>query len=213
MFHDMQRVAKVVCVLGTALAVVSCGGSSTSFTDMWKDPSASQFQFRKILAMVITADDSLRRAAEDQLAQHLGAKGAESVVSYSFISGEEIKNVETAKAKVKQQGLDGAVIMRVVGVQNTSSNSPGRYVADPYAQNPYSPFWGYYSTAWPAVYESGYSDRHEVVRVETRIYSVPEEKMLWAGYSETVEPESVAGLIDEIAKAAAVELKKQKLIR
>jgi hypothetical protein len=49
--------------------------------------------------------------------------------------------------------------------------------------------------------------------VETLIYSLEQDKLVWAGQSQTTNPEKVGPFIKELVAKAANELKKQGLIR
>ena len=59
-----------------------------------------------------------------------------------------------------------------------------------------APFWGYYGYGWGSdVHFPGSVERDaEYVVVETTIYSVPRNQLLWAAVSETQEPEDPAAL-------------------
>jgi hypothetical protein len=50
-----------------------------------------------------------------------------------------------------------------------------------------------------------------VVSVETNVFSVPDEKLLWSGISESFNPQDVARTVDEIADAVSRELRQQGL--
>jgi hypothetical protein len=63
------------------------------------------------------------------------------------------------------------------------------------------------------VYQSGSTDITQSVRVETNIYSVTEERLLWSGISETLDPKSIRTMVDEIAGEAAAILRDEGLIR
>jgi hypothetical protein len=50
------------------------------------------------------------------------------------------------------------------------------------------------------------------VTVETLVYSLRQDKLLWAGTSRTSNPEGIQSLIYEIADAVANQMSKQGLI-
>ena len=188
-----------------ALALSACSTTSTTFTDTWKDPEAQRLDFKKILTVVITDEDIIRRSAETRLAKNITK--AEAVPSYTFLTRDDLKDVERAKAKVLERGFDGAIVLRIVAVDEEQQYVSGRYVADPSMS-----FWGYYGYYWPRVYEPGYAISKQVVIVESKIYSVKDEKMVWSGLSRTIQPESVKRLIDELAEEGGKVLREQGLI-
>jgi len=50
------------------------------------------------------------------------------------------------------------------------------------------------------------------VTIETLIYSLTHDKLLWAGTSRTSNPEGIQGLVTEVANAVAGEVAKQGLV-
>ena len=62
------------------------------------------------------------------------------------------------------------------------------------------------------MYDPGYLRTDTIVRVETLIYDLRADKLIWAGMSESTNPDSVESLI-KLTSAAAAEMKKQGLIR
>jgi hypothetical protein len=50
------------------------------------------------------------------------------------------------------------------------------------------------------------------VSVETLVYSLKQNKLVWAGQSQTTNPNNVDSFVREVATAAAQELRKHGLI-
>ena len=74
-------------------------------------------------------------------------------------------------------------------------------------------YWGnYHSRGWGAAYDPGYLRTDKIVRVETNIYSLAEDKLIWSGVSETFDPSSTGSMVDQIATAAAAELRSRGLL-
>ena len=51
------------------------------------------------------------------------------------------------------------------------------------------------------------------VVIENLIFSVPKDKLLWAGVSETTNPENAQKVIKDLVKQTVKQMKKEKLIR
>jgi hypothetical protein len=71
------------------------------------------------------------------------------------------------------------------------------------------PYWAF--GGWP-MYDYGYVQTDTVVRVDTNIYSVPDNRLVWASASKTFNPGSARKLVDSVAKAVAKEMKKEGLV-
>ena len=51
-----------------------------------------------------------------------------------------------------------------------------------------------------------------IVTVETLVYSMKQNKLVWAGQSQTTNPSKVDAFVKEVVTAAAKEMKKQGLL-
>jgi len=195
-----------------AVAVLSAGDClATKLTDAWKAPDAPpKFNFSKILVACVTGDDAMRRTAEDYLVLRIGPD--KTIPSYKVVPESEAKDVEKTKARVKEAGFDGAVVMRVVSVDQEETYNPGSAYTGGINVSYYGSFWGYWGYGWPAVYSPGYLTTDKIVRVETLVYSVTNDKILWGARTKTTNPKSVLTMVDEIADAVAKRLKRDKLI-
>ena len=77
----------------------------------------------------------------------------------------------------------------------------------------YSSLWGYYGYGWGAVYVPGSSEKVTRVVVETTIYNVPTNQLLWAGVAETANPRDLRDFVAELAKASVKVLQEQGLAK
>jgi hypothetical protein len=202
---------KVVFAVGL-LSLISCG-TSTMLVDTWKDPDAKTMAFTKIIAIAVVQDETNRRIVEDQICKNIKDVNVECVRSWTILPQDKVSNVDFAKGKIAEGGFDGAITMRLVGLDEKTRHVSTGYVAS-YATTPYyNPFWGYYSYAWPMVYQTGSTDITQLVRVETNIYSVAQEKLLWSGISETTDPTSIRKMVDQIAAEVRAILRDEDLIK
>jgi hypothetical protein len=206
----LGRTASVL-LASSVIIVAACATTSTRFNSTWKAPDAGPVDFagKKVVALVLSKNEGMRRAAEDALARELTARGAQGIAAYTLISSADVQNREKAKAQLQQAGVEGVVAMRVVDQQQQVTYVPGTVWASPY----YGSFWGYYDWGWGTVYDPGYLTTDTIVSVETLVYSVPQNKLIWAGVSETTNPSKVDPFIRELVNEAAKEMAEQGLVR
>jgi hypothetical protein len=62
------------------------------------------------------------------------------------------------------------------------------------------------------VTSGGFVTDTPVLTVETLIFSIPRDRLIWAGVSETKHPETVKQVVADLVRSAAKELKDQGLI-
>ncbi len=101
-----------------ALALTVATGATVlvhaaSFKEVWKSPDAAgvTFQGKKVAALVISKDDSLRMSAEEALARQLVPLGLDAVASYRIAPREELQDKDKARAWFEKMGLEGVVAM------------------------------------------------------------------------------------------------------
>jgi hypothetical protein len=207
----MQRNVKIGLVGAAAVALAAC--ASTRFNSTWKAPDAQPLNFagQKVAALIISPNEATRLGAEGSLARELTARGVQGIPAYNLIPPNESRDKDKAKALFSQAGIAGVVVMRAVGQQQEITSSPSMgYWGAPY----YGSFWGgYYGHGWGAVYDPGYLRTDTIVTVETLVYDMKADKLLWAGRSQTTNPSNVQAFIKELVAGAANEMKKQGLIR
>jgi hypothetical protein len=198
----MFQFAKGLLLLILMVGLVAC--ASTTIRDSWRDPSVGRIEFKKVLAMAITADETLRRVAEDEMVRQM--PGVQAVASYTLLTEEDYRNLEQAKARVAAAGFDGVVTMRLIKSEQQVTQVPGAYATA------YPQFWGYYGYAWPMVYDPGYLRTDTIVQVETKVYALADDKLIWSGLSETFNPRDAQDLVRGVAEAVAKDMRKQGLI-
>lgn len=189
----------------TLLGGLACSSTTTELTNVWKDPSVSSIHFKKVLVVAMSKDIGFRRSVEDRIVSQIN----NGVASYTILTEEDLRDRDRAKAKVKAEGFDGAILTRVASVEKEQQYVPGTVYATP---GPYSPMWGAYSYGWGAAYTPGYIVESKLVQVTTNIYSVADEKLIWASRSQTTDPSSIDNLVDQVVDANVREMEKQGLL-
>lgn len=190
---------------------VALGCSTTSFQSTWKAPDARPLRLagRKVAAVFISKSGTFRHRAEDALAREISSRGAQGVPAYSVLSDEDVKNQEDARAKFEKLGFSGVVVMRVVGSETQYAYEPGVVWARPH----YHHFWGgYWGWGWNTVWEPTYLTVDKVVKVETLVYSLDQDELVWAGVSRTVDPQQVDSFVGELAGAVSEQMMKDGLL-
>lgn len=201
------------CWILTALVciAVSAGCATTSFTSTWRSPDATPVVLggKRVVAMVMSASDASRRQAEVALARALTAQGATGIPAHT-INGLSRDDEAAAQARLEAEKIDGVVVMRAVGAQTTTTYSPGMWTARPYYRGFYR---GYYRYGWTAVYEPGYLRTDSVVAVETLVYSLVQNELIWAAQSSTTNPSGLDRLVTEVAGKVSAQMRKDGLLR
>ncbi len=206
----MLRIAGIVII---ALVVMGLGcGSSTYFVSTWTDPSLAgpiNLTGKRVAAFLVSDEESTRRTVETILAGEITTRGAQGVPGFTLMSAKEALDREWVKEQLRAEDIQGAVVVRVIGQETETRYVPGTTT---YAPDRYSSFYGYWEPSWTVVHEPGYLETDLIVSVETLVYSVTKDKLLWSGVSETINPSHAQSLIIELASVAADEMKRSGLL-
>jgi hypothetical protein len=191
---------------------IAAGAAKPTFTSTWKaNVAATSYAGKKVVGLIVSDDMNLRMSAEEALARQLTANGVQGVAAYRLIPGEEVRDKDRAKAWFERTGVDGVVIMRLIDL--TKEKVPTVIVWQGYDQ--YSSLWSYYPYAWGATYQISTSGSRTLttVTVETLVFDVSANKLLWAGTSETTNPDGAQALVASIVDGVADQMRKDGLIR
>jgi hypothetical protein len=186
-----------ILLYGSILLVAGCG-PSTKIEKTWTDPSftpGAVQSYKKVLVMGLLKDESTRRIAEDKMVAAF--KNVTAVQSYSYLqSADTVRSA--VEDRLKKDGFDGVVIMRLADVDKSVSYVPG------------TAYGGWYGYRYAS---PGYYQEDKTFYVETNFYSLPENKLLWSGTTSSLNPNKLDRTIDDIIATLKGQLQKQKLIK
>jgi hypothetical protein len=207
---NVAAMTRTLSALTVAACLVASVAAAPKFTSVWKAPAASEVSFagKKVAALVITNDDSLRVSGEEALVRELSARGMQGVATYRIAPKEELSDPDKAKPWFERSNVEGVIALRPVSADKRNTYTPGTWT-NPY----YGSFWSYYGYGWGSVYIPGRVDRDTVVTVESLIFSVPRNALLWAAVSETKNPKTLPKFVEDLVKESVKELHKQGLAK
>ena len=116
----------------------------------------------------------------------------------------EAKNVVRA---VSQGNFDAVVIARLLSVDDEVEYVPGK---PPTSSDEYM---SGYNEAYAVNSDPGYYRTNTLYSVETALYSIRDEMLVWVVRSETVNPDSVREVIQSVSSSVAKKMKADGLIR
>lgn len=199
-----SRQPNVVLLIASLALTASCY-HKTQLAATWREPNAPPLAFHKTVTVFVTKDEALRRSVEDKLA----SKFQNGVPSYRVIASADTTGADRTAIlnRFRRDGFDGAVIMRVTNVTMQTAYVPGAYWYD----TPYT-FGGYWNLAWAYPYDPGYAYTDQIVTVETQIYNLNDDKLIFAARSETTNAATASKLADSVIRHIMEQLKKDRLI-
>ncbi len=206
----MIRRCRVCVPILVVVLAASVAASDPKFTSVWASPDAKGITFagKKVAALVMSGDDNLRISAEEQLVRDLAARGVAGVATYRMVPREETMSADRARPWFERAQVDGVVALRPVSVDKQTTYAPSVW-----STTSYSTLWGYYGYGWTGFYSPGGTRSDTTLVVETLVYSLPLDKLLWAGVSTTTNPKEAQAFVSQLVGQAIKEMKKQQLVK
>ena len=194
------------------LAGTPVSAASTKLVSSWKNPLAGPIDVSsmKVAAFVMSSDQTMRWGPEETLATELRKRGLDCIAGYTVLPGELAKDKQKAKEFLSRAGITGAVVMRVVVQERTRPPQ-----ASVYSSSYYPSFWDSWDYGWTTIYTFGADEekKDREVSIEILFYSIEEDKLLWAGQSETTNPKDVRKFAKELVDAAGKAMRKDGLVK
>jgi hypothetical protein len=188
----MSRSARFALLFFVALLAAAC--ASTSLRDSWTDPNFRGGPFRKLMVVGVSNTPVNRRVFEDSFAAKLKAVGVDAVRSYEVLPQSGTIPQQAFDAAARQSGADGLLMVHVKAVDTKTQVTS---IPQPVMMGYYGAYMGW--TSVPQI------TQYDLATIETNLYDVASDRLVWSGITETFNPGSVAtetpGFADVIIKA------------
>ena len=204
----MIRSALLVLTLGIGAAFAAA--AQNDFVSTWKADGVTQIDFagKKVAAVLIVDDDSLRVPTEEALAKEITARGPVGVPAYRIIPKPELSKKDAAKGWFERAGVAGLVVLRPVKTETEKV-----YSSAIWASGYYNYAWDYWGSSWAAVYPIGKARDEHTFTIETLVFDLSKGTPIWAGVSRVTDPKDAQTYIKSLAIDVVKQLEKEGLVR
>ena len=195
------------CTVLAMLALAAC--ASTEFKNTWKAPDAAPLSVKPgdvVVTMVMSKEETIRRSGEDHLGDELRQRGLRPISSYTLIPAPLVDDRARAESVIRSSGAVAVFIVRPIAINKEQRSVPTTYMG------PGPAFGPFYAYGWGSAYGGGSYVTDTVVKLETLVFDLRQEKMIWAGQSETTNPDKLEDFIRELVRVAVAELRKEGVI-
>jgi hypothetical protein len=200
---------KLVLLTLVISSLVACS-PSTEIVKSWKEPggSVTPGPTNKALIVAMVKDETSRRLIEDQLAQRISA-ASPAIASYTLLTSDMMKaaNDEVLNKMLAEGKFTHIVLMRLADIEKETSYVPG---SSPVYYGSYGRYYGYGAGAYSS---PGYYTTDKNYFIETTIYSVTPDKLLWTATTKTVNPSKIDKTVNAIADVVSAQMKKDGFLK
>ncbi|WP_343617761.1 hypothetical protein [Flavobacterium sp.] len=187
--------------------------SNTAIVNSWRDPklTVAQEHFKKVLVVVLVKDEASRRIAENRIA----ASNPVFKTSYQYLNEAKQLTKEQKLKILQDENFDGVVTMRLVSTEKETTYVPGTYTGMYYGgfDGLDTGVYGYGFGNWygmyaPNFYDPGYYQETTYYMVETNVFSLKENKLIWTGTTKSDYVTDIGQTVDAIMQAVVKEMRK-----
>jgi hypothetical protein len=203
----MSRMSKTVLIAALAMAAWSCGTSST-LVQRWSEPGYTGTKGQKVMVVALAKSEGTRRVWEEAFSHALVQVKAQPIAGSSVFTNGLPSDEATLKQTIRESGADLVAVTRLVDVDKEQVYVPGTT----YYPAPYYGMYGYYNNAYGMMNTPGYYQENKVYKLETNVYDVKTEKLVWNGLTETVNPETAQDAANSIINVVVLDMIEHKII-
>jgi hypothetical protein len=192
-------------VLILFFGVITNSCTSTKLTNTRIDEAYKGKPFSDFLVIGVSEEKGIRRSFEEKFVEYLKETGVEALSSadaITIVKDKKLEKEEILKAVQKYQN-DAVIITHLLGEKKKDVYTPPTVSYG---------YYGYYDHVWGYVHSPGYYTTHTFVLLETNLYDVSTEKLVWSGRSETWDSGSEKKMIDEVIKKVTKEIRTNGLL-
>jgi len=199
------RMMGYTCLVISSLFVfTSC--ATTPLTAGWRGESYTG-PVKKMVVISVSNKPVIRNLFEDECVRELKARGTDAVASYTVLPIDQLANKEAVQSKVRELGADAVLMTRLVDTKSVQTYVPGQVYVMP---NYYYGWSGYYGNVFAT---PGYTVQDEYAFLETNVYDVKTEQLIWSARSETWMSDNDQDTIKSFIGVIIARLSADKIIK
>jgi hypothetical protein len=198
-----ERLLFLFPVIIALFLVSAC--ATTAKMNVWKDQTY-EGPVKKVLVMGLSQKKGIRLFFENEFVRQLRERGSDAVAGNTILPYEQPMDKDFIVTKAKESGADTVLVARSLGREMQRTYVPGQAYGVP---GYYSRWGSYYGNA----YSPGYVVEDEYVYVETNLYDIATEKLIWSAQSATIIIADDYDLIRSFIKNMIDKLSSDKLVK
>ena len=192
----------VMCTLIAGIVLMLGGCTSSKSVRVWKD-SEQSIKAGNVLVVGLSPDIERRRLFEVRLSRELRQVRISATPSTEVLGVDEPIDRDSLQSHLANTSFDSVIVTRLVGVENRSNYVPS---------SSYRNFYHYYTDAHTWAFEPGFTFENRVFSLETNLYDIASESLIWSMQSEAFESRRIYKLIEDLAELIAKEMSRSGII-
>jgi len=193
-------------VLVALLVIVGC--ASTKVLSTWSNPALPARKIQSFAVFASTGYPTGRIEFEQQLTDALQRRGLDATPGYNFVAYDEYPGRDEILRRVQAKGIQGALISKTIQSFTQEQINPvvvGGAVSSGWDVGGFYEYW-----SAPLTFAEYTTEENKFVG-ETVLWSLPDDKAMWAMRTATRRTDPGA-FADDIAATVAADLRKAGIL-
>lgn len=199
----LQRL-NVLLLLCAFVFGISAIVQADAFEYTWKAPDAQPVVLsgKKVAVLVLARSRAAGLAAEETLANSITLRGAQGISGHQIVSASDLEDKQKTTDLFQKAGVAAVVVIQ--------GEPEGKETLDPNVWKDKS-FWEAYGGRMNFDDNTSHPQDDVKIFVQTKIYSLEQNKLIWVGTSET-KVSKIDKFIGTILDSVAEQMVKQGLL-
>ncbi len=205
-----MKIIQTAILLLSSILLSSC--SANRLTSTWNEPTFVNTSLAPVLVVGVSKDATKRHIYEDTFVDSLNALKTKAIASYTACKQSIEPNEGALREVVKKTGARTVLITHMVGENEKNHYQPA---LNQYGNLGYSHtgLYHYYPLIYSSVYTPGSYTSTTKVTLETNLYDVSTEKLIWTARSESIDPVMTRKYYQKLIDLFLIDLKKKNILK
>ncbi|WP_299987811.1 hypothetical protein [uncultured Pontibacter sp.] len=215
MKHNFIRNAWLPLLL--LLTGIAACSSSTQIMGSWKSPEIEAQNYQRVVVAALTDNVLARQEVENDLQAQLQMRGIQATRSIDLFppsaTAKTGPDVNLLIERIKEDGHDAILTATLVDEQTETRYVPGNMGYRPMTRFVwYGSFRGYYNYWYPTLYDPGYYTEDKVYYLETNLYDVNSDRLVWSAQSKSHSPRSLRKAASRFAELTVQKMAEDNVL-
>lgn len=206
----MRKVFASGVILVVLSFLFACAPPSVKLLGSWSDDTMSGYSIKKVLVIGVAQDEISRKLWENTFVELLQQKDVQAQASHIVIGEAGLKpDRRFVERAVRKAGVKTVLITRITDSKTEAETLPGTVHYEPLPY--YSAMYDYYGQVYKTAYSPPDNIKGTRVRLESNLYDVASEKLIWTAQTEAIDPKFLKSDFFRMANLLLADLSKWDL--
>lgn len=203
--NRLQRLFMRVLVAGLLAVLVTGCAATGPVSSVWTQPGQTPKQYARLVVFGVTNSPKVRRAYEDHFVKQLQSLGVEATAGHELVADRQLGRLTRLTEGYARVKADGVIITHLIVDESPDARPAARIDSVP---DHYPHLVGYFSQVYEEVCAPGYYSDLKSLRLETNLYDAKQERLVWSGRSQPLDPSSERTTIGQVIEEIVAQMQK-----